>query len=37
VRPWTDIPWWNDNPDPQIDSKGKGFAGPPAGVPVGDT
>ncbi|WP_073975350.1 SDR family NAD(P)-dependent oxidoreductase [Erythrobacter donghaensis] len=29
VRPWTDVPWWNDNPDPQIDSKGKGFAGPP--------
>ena len=28
VRPWTDTPWWNDNPDPQIDSKGKGFAGP---------
>ena len=28
VRPWTDVPWWNDNPDPQIDSKGKGFAGP---------
>lgn len=30
VRPWTDVPWWNDNPDPQIDSRGKGFAGPPA-------
>jgi NAD(P)-dependent dehydrogenase (short-subunit alcohol dehydrogenase family) len=30
VRPWTDVPWWNDNPDPQIDSKGKGFAGPPS-------
>lgn len=28
VRPWTDVPWWNDNPDPQIDSKGKWFAGP---------
>jgi len=28
VRPWTDVAWWNDNPDPQIDSKGKGFAGP---------
>jgi NAD(P)-dependent dehydrogenase (short-subunit alcohol dehydrogenase family) len=28
VRPWTDTPWWNDNPDPQIDSRGKGFAGP---------
>ena len=32
VRPWTDVPWWNDNPDPQIDSKGKGFAGPPPSV-----
>jgi NAD(P)-dependent dehydrogenase (short-subunit alcohol dehydrogenase family) len=30
VRPWTDVPWWNDNPDPQIDSQGKGFAGPKA-------
>jgi NAD(P)-dependent dehydrogenase (short-subunit alcohol dehydrogenase family) len=29
VRPWTDVAWWNDNPDPQIDSRGKGFAGPP--------
>lgn len=28
VRPWTDVPWWNDNPDPQINSTGKGFAGP---------
>jgi NAD(P)-dependent dehydrogenase (short-subunit alcohol dehydrogenase family) len=28
VRPWSDVAWWNDNPDPQIDSKGKGFAGP---------
>lgn len=28
VRPWIDTPWWNDNPDPQIDSRGKGFAGP---------
>lgn len=37
VRPWTDVPWWNDNPDPQIDSKGKGFAGPPPSAPVGDT
>jgi NAD(P)-dependent dehydrogenase (short-subunit alcohol dehydrogenase family) len=27
VRPWTDVAWWNDNPDPRIDSKGKGFAG----------
>jgi len=32
VRPWTDVPWWNDNPDPQIDSKGRGFAGPPPSV-----
>ncbi|MDC8755218.1 SDR family NAD(P)-dependent oxidoreductase [Erythrobacter sp. sf7] len=30
VRPWTDVAWWNDNPDPRIDSKGKGFAGPSA-------
>ncbi len=30
VRPWTDVAWWNDNPDPQIDSRGKGFAGPPS-------
>lgn len=37
VRPWTDTPWWNDNPDPQIDSKRKGFAGPPPHAPVGDT
>lgn len=29
VRPWTDVPWWNDNPNPQIDSRGKGVAGPP--------
>jgi NAD(P)-dependent dehydrogenase (short-subunit alcohol dehydrogenase family) len=28
LRPWTDIAWWNDNPDPQIDARGKGFAGP---------
>lgn len=30
VRPWTDVAWWNDNPDPQIHprGKGKGFAGP---------
>ncbi len=28
VRPWTDVAWWNDNPDKQIDSNGKGFAGP---------
>lgn len=31
VRPWTDVAWWNDNPDPQIDSRGKGFAGPQSG------
>lgn len=30
VRPWTDVAWWNDNPDPQIDARGKGFAGPRA-------
>jgi len=24
------VAWWNDNPDPQIDSRGKGFAGPRA-------
>jgi NAD(P)-dependent dehydrogenase (short-subunit alcohol dehydrogenase family) len=28
VRPWTDVAWWNDNPDRQIDPRGKGFAGP---------
>ena len=30
VRPYNDVPWWNDNPDPTIDSRtGKaGFAGP---------
>ena len=28
VRPWTDVAWWNDNPDPEIDSMSKGFAGP---------
>jgi NAD(P)-dependent dehydrogenase (short-subunit alcohol dehydrogenase family) len=27
VRPWKDVAWWNDNPDPQIDAQGKGFAG----------
>ncbi|WP_427969904.1 SDR family NAD(P)-dependent oxidoreductase [Altererythrobacter sp.] len=21
VRPWTDMPWWNDNPPPAIDTK----------------
>ncbi len=30
VRPWTDVPWWNDNPDPQIAAKRKVFGGPPA-------
>ncbi|MDP2129363.1 MAG: SDR family NAD(P)-dependent oxidoreductase [Erythrobacter sp.] len=28
MRPWSDVAWWNDNPDPQIDSRGKGFTGP---------
>ena len=30
LRPHNDVPWWNDNPNPQIDatSGGKGFAGP---------
>lgn len=28
VRPWTDVAWWNDNPSPEINVKGKGFAGP---------
>ena len=30
ARPWTDVAWWNDNPNPQIDSTaGKpSFAGP---------
>jgi NAD(P)-dependent dehydrogenase (short-subunit alcohol dehydrogenase family) len=28
VRPWTDTPWWNDNPDPEIDPRGRGVAGP---------
>lgn len=28
LRPWRDVAWWNDNPDPQIDAQGKGFAGP---------
>jgi len=27
VRPWTDVPWWNDNPDPQIAAKRKVFGG----------
>lgn len=21
VRPWQDVPWWNDNPDPKIDRR----------------
>ncbi len=30
IRPWTDVAWWNDNPNPEINSNaGKsGFAGP---------
>lgn len=28
VRPWSDVPWWNDNPAPEIDARGKGLAGP---------
>lgn len=28
ARPWTDTAWWNDNPNPEIDGKGKSFAGP---------
>lgn len=28
IRPWTDVAWWNDNPAPEIDTRGKGFAGP---------
>ncbi len=28
IRPWTDTPWWNDNPNPEIDAAGRGFAGP---------
>lgn len=28
IRPWTDVAWWNDNPAPEIDARGKGFAGP---------
>jgi NAD(P)-dependent dehydrogenase (short-subunit alcohol dehydrogenase family) len=33
VRPYNDVPWWNDNPDPTINSRaGKpGFAGPSDG------
>lgn len=23
VRPWTDIPWWNDNPPPAIDTRSR--------------
>jgi NAD(P)-dependent dehydrogenase (short-subunit alcohol dehydrogenase family) len=28
ARPWTDVAWWNDNPNPEIDGRGKSFAGP---------
>ncbi|MEE4206685.1 MAG: SDR family NAD(P)-dependent oxidoreductase [Erythrobacter sp.] len=28
VRPWRDVAWWNDNPNPEIDAAGRGFAGP---------
>ncbi|MEP3050821.1 MAG: SDR family NAD(P)-dependent oxidoreductase [Erythrobacter sp.] len=29
ARPWTDTAWWNDNPDPEINTSGsKNFAGP---------
>ena len=30
LRPWTDVAWWNDNPNPQINSTAAnpGFAGP---------
>ena len=30
LRPHNDVPWWNDNPAPEIDATagGKGFAGP---------
>ncbi|MEM6267455.1 MAG: SDR family NAD(P)-dependent oxidoreductase [Pseudomonadota bacterium] len=28
IRPWTDVAWWNDNPNPEIDGRGKSFAGP---------
>ncbi|GMN03079.1 SDR family oxidoreductase [Erythrobacter sp. MTPC3] len=28
IRPWSDTAWWNDNPNPEINSRGKGFAGP---------
>lgn len=27
VRPWTDTPWWNDNPDQQIIGRDKGASG----------
>lgn len=31
VRPWTDVAWWNDNPNPEIDATGpRSFAGPRA-------
>ena len=30
ARPWTDVAWWNDNPNPEINSSASkaGFAGP---------
>lgn len=31
LRPWTDVAWWNDNPNPEIDGRGKSFAGPKDG------
>ena len=27
LRPWTDVPWWNDNPAPAIDRRGTSEAG----------
>lgn len=30
VRPWTAVAWWNDNPDPQINSPDKGVTEPNA-------
>lgn len=30
VRPWTDTPWWNDNPDPRMAPGGKGAPRPEA-------
>lgn len=33
ARPWTDVAWWNDNPNPEINSSASkpGFAGPSDG------